>query len=80
MTPGMKSSEFYLTLLSYLVGAGLLVASAFTGKGAAVVLQVLGVAKMLLGQLGYTVGRSMVKAAEAKPKGGIEVFSGDASA
>lgn len=80
MTKSVRSTEFLLTVLANLVGIALVVGSFFAGPKVAMVMQALGVAKMVLANLGYTYGRSMVKAAEAKAKGGIEVFNGDASA
>lgn len=59
MKPGYKTTEFWLALLAMVVGA--LMASGVTSDGGGVD-KVLGMAATVLGQLGYTVPRTMAKA------------------
>jgi hypothetical protein len=56
-TPGYKTTEFWLTLASNIVGA-LLTSGLVTNDH---VLKILGLAAMILSSLGYTVARTMIK-------------------
>ena len=62
---GVKTSEFWLTLSSGLVGAVL--ASGAVSNSLA--LQILGAAATLLSSLGYTAGRVYTKSADTKARG-----------
>lgn len=56
--PGYKTSEFYLTAISYLVSLAFM--SGFVGTGT-LVEKVFATAAMVLGLLGYQVSRGMAK-------------------
>jgi drug/metabolite transporter (DMT)-like permease len=64
MTPGYKTTEFWVSLLAMLVGV-LMTSGAFGNEGVAT--QILGVIASSLGALGYAVPRAMVKAKSVKP-------------
>lgn len=64
MKPGIKSTEFWLTLLAMLLALALFIAEALADEGSAVV-KALAMAVAGLAQLGYTFGRSKTKAADA---------------
>ena len=59
---GVKSSEFWLSMVAVIVG-GVLASGAVSN---ALALQVLGGAATLLAALGYSTSRAWVKSAEAK--------------
>lgn len=60
--PGWKTTEFWLSMVAFIVGA-LLASGAISND---VMLQVLGGAAVVLNALGYSVSRSLVKSGEAK--------------
>lgn len=64
MKPGIKSTEFWLTLLAMVLALALFVAESTASEGSAVV-KGLAMAVAGLAQLGYTFGRSKAKAADA---------------
>lgn len=65
MTPGYKTTEFWLTLVAYAVA--LFLASGFF-PDTHVAIKVASLVGALLAQLGYTTSRAKLKAAElAKP-------------
>jgi hypothetical protein len=63
MTKGVRTSEFWLSAAAMLVG--LLMSSGLFGPDS-LATQALGIAAMILGALGYTVSRTLVKGGEAK--------------
>lgn len=63
MKPGYKTTEFWLSLAAMVVGA--LFASGAISDGG-LVAKVLGIIATILGSLGYTVSRTLVKGSEAK--------------
>tara|TARA_Y100000310_G_scaffold184449_1_gene184582 strand:- start:430 stop:669 length:240 start_codon:yes stop_codon:yes gene_type:complete len=64
MTKGIRSTEFFLTFITTLIGGTL--ASGLVSNSLA--LQLLGAASTLLASMGYCFGRSFVKAADSKGK------------
>jgi hypothetical protein len=62
--PGWKTTEFWLAVLSYIVG--ILLASGAFGDGD--VAQALGIAQMVLGKLGYDWTRKGVKSSASHAK------------
>ena len=66
--PGVKTSEFWLSLAAVIVG-GVLASGAVTNELA---LQVLGGAATLLAALGYNTARAWVKSNEAKGSALVE--------
>lgn len=56
--PGYKTTEFYLALVAMLLGAAF--ASGLVSDGSTLD-KVLGLVATILGQLGYTVSRTMTK-------------------
>lgn len=64
MTPGYKTSEFWLSLLAMIIGS--IFASGLVGEGGAVG-EILGMSAVILGKLGYTVPRGLAKAKQATP-------------
>jgi len=63
MKPGYKTSEFWLSLAAIVLG--LLFASGLVADGSTFA-KVLSLGASLLGALGYTVSRSLVKVGESK--------------
>lgn len=60
MTPGYKTSEFWLKILALALSA-VFASGALTNNTA---LNIAGIAASVLGALGYTVSRTLVKTAE----------------
>ena len=67
--PGWKSSELYLSLLPTILGA--VMASGLVADGS-VAAKVIGAVLAVLGVLGYTAGRSFVKASGNKAAAFVE--------
>lgn len=64
MTPGYKTTEFWLSFLAIVFGA-VLASGALPQGGIAA--QIIGGAAAILAQLGYTAARAQVKVASALP-------------
>lgn len=71
MKPGIKTSEFWLTLVMHIVAIVTLIASAFGGDE---VLAVTAIIAEVLGQLGYTASRTKAKTGETSS--GTDTASG----
>lgn len=74
MKPGYKSTEFALTVLAIVVT--ILMASGLFGE-TGVAYKALAFASSTLAALGYTYGRSLVKAADSQAKALIEASKQD---
>ena len=72
--PGIKTTEFWISVLLYLLGIAVLVVDAFDAGGS-VAGRIVAGAVSLAGVLGYTVPRAAVKkrALEAKALRGVSV-------
>jgi hypothetical protein len=64
VTPGYRTSEFWISLAAMLVGA-ILASGALPEH--TIAFKIVGVAATILGALGYTVSRTMVKSAYLAP-------------
>jgi drug/metabolite transporter (DMT)-like permease len=64
MKAGIKTTEFWLSLIAILLGVAIAIVSTVVGEGSTVG-QALGVGASLLGAMGYTVPRLSLKKAEA---------------
>jgi len=62
--PGWKTTEFWLSVVAMVVGA-IMASGAISNES---VIQALGVVAAILGQLGYSVPRSMAKGAAERAK------------
>lgn len=71
--PGVKTSEFWLSLLAVLVGAALAIINQLNGGGAAAT--IVGGLVALLGSIGYTVPKISLKKTNAQ----AEVLKGSES-